>query len=80
MGEECKVGRGEIQPMSQERLNGGGRASVTGSPDSGGIHSLIGVIDTARLRRYFSGCQKSPFKIPIPIPEKRLERIKRVMP
>jgi hypothetical protein len=44
----------EIQPMSQERRHGEGkqgRASVTGSPDSCGIHSLIGVIDTALLRR-----------------------------
>ncbi len=46
MGEECKGGG--IQPMSQERRHGGGkpgRASVTGSPDNGGIHSVIGVID-----------------------------------
>ena len=37
-----------IQPMSQERLHGGGKrggASVTGSPDSGGMQSLIGVFD-----------------------------------
>ena len=34
--------------LSQERLHGGGtqgRASVTGSPDRGGMQSLIGVID-----------------------------------
>ncbi len=49
---------GEIQPMSQERLHCGGkqaRASVTCSPDSYGIHSLIAVIDTALPLRYFSG-------------------------
>ena len=48
----------EIQPMRQDRLHGGGtpgRASVTGSPDRGGMHSLIGVIDTSRLLRYFFG-------------------------
>jgi len=58
-----------IQPMSQERRHGGGkpgRAAVTGSPDSGGIHSLIGVIDTSRLLRYFSGWPKSLFIVPIP--------------
>ena len=35
--------------MSQERIHGGGkqgRASVTCSPDRGGMHSLIGAIDT----------------------------------
>jgi len=40
-----------IQPMSQERIHGGGkqgRASVNRSPDSCGIHSLIGAIDTPR--------------------------------
>jgi len=55
MGEEC---RGGIQPISQERRHGRGkqgRASVTGSPDRGGIHSLIGASDTPRLRRYVSG-------------------------
>ncbi len=58
----------EIQPMSQERLHGGGkqgRASVTGPPDSGGMHSLIGVIDTALPLRYVSVQPKRPFKIPI---------------
>ncbi len=43
---------GAIQPLSQERRHGGGkpgRAAVNGSPGSGGMHSLIGVIDTARL-------------------------------
>ncbi len=37
--------------MSQERKHGGGkpgRASVTCSPDSGGMHSLIGAIDPPR--------------------------------
>jgi len=61
--------RGEIQPMRQERRHCGGeqgRASVTCSPDSGGFHFLIGVIDTAWLLRYFSVYPKSPFKIPIP--------------
>ncbi len=56
MGEECKGV--EIQPMSQERRHGGGkpgRAAVTCAPDSGGLHSLIGMIDTSRLLRYFSG-------------------------
>ena len=53
--------QGGIQPMSQEWLHGGGkrgRASVTCSPDRGGMHSLIGAIDTPRLRRYCSGCPK----------------------
>jgi len=48
MEKTCKGGG--IQPMSQERLHGGGqpgRASVTGLPDRGGSHSLIGAIDTA---------------------------------
>ncbi len=60
---------GGIHPMSQERLRGGGRpgrASVTCSPDSGGMPSLIGVIDTALLRWYFPVQPKRPFKIPIP--------------
>ncbi len=51
----------EFQPMSQERRHGGGKyggASVTGSPDRGGMQSLIGVIDTALPLRYFSGCPK----------------------
>ena len=68
MGEECKGGV-EIQPMSQERRRGGGkpgRASVTGSPDHGGMHALIGAIDTALLRWYFPVQPKRPFKIPIP--------------
>ena len=55
MAEECKGG---IQPMSQERRHVGGkpgRASVTCSPDSGGIHSLIGVIDPPRPLCYFFG-------------------------
>ncbi len=67
-GKSAKGGM-EIQAMSQERLHGGGRqgrASVTCSPDRGGMHSLIGVIDTARLRWYFSVQSKRPFKIPIP--------------
>jgi len=48
----------EIQPMSQERRHCGGKqgeASVTCSPDSCGVHSLLGVIDTALLLRYVSG-------------------------
>jgi len=68
MGEECK-GK-EIQPLSQERLHGGGkpgRASVNRSPDSCGIHSLMGVIDTGRLLCYFSARLKSPFIVPIPV-------------
>ncbi len=47
--------------MRQEQRHGGGkpgRASVTCSPDRGGMQSLIGVIDTARLRRYCSGWPK----------------------
>ena len=62
-------GEVEIQPMSQERLHGGGkqgRASVNGSPDSGGIHSLIGAIDHSLVLWYFSVQLKRPFKIPIP--------------
>jgi len=50
-------GGGGIQPRSQERLHGGGkqgRAAATGSPDSGGMQSLIDVIDTPRLLRDFS--------------------------
>ncbi len=57
MWEECKGGV-EIQPMSQERRHGGGksgRASVTGSPDRGGMHSLISAIDTPLPLRYCSG-------------------------
>ena len=45
MGEECKGGG--IQPLGQERRHGGGkqgRASVTCSPASGGMHSLTGVL------------------------------------
>ncbi len=60
---------GQVNPMSQERLLGGGkqgRASVNRSPDSGGIHSLIGAIDTSRLIRYCSGCPKRAFLFPIP--------------
>ncbi len=59
MGEECKGGG--IQPLGQERRHGGGkqgRASVTGSPDRGGMQSLIGAIDTSRLLRYFSARPK----------------------
>ncbi len=55
MREECKWGG--IQPMSQERRHGGGqpgRASVTCSPDRGGMQSLMGVIDTVLLLWYFS--------------------------
>jgi len=58
--------------MSQERRHGGakpGRASVNCSPDSCGIHSLkplLGVIDTALLRWYFSARSKSPYIFPIP--------------
>jgi len=51
----------EIHPMSQERRHCGGkqgRASVTGSPDSCGIHSLIGAIDTSRPFQYFAVGQK----------------------
>ena len=54
--------------MSQEGRHGGGtlgRASVTGSPDSSGMQSLIGVIDTALPRQYCSVYNKRPFKIPI---------------
>jgi len=59
MGEEYKGGG--IQPLSQERRHGGGkpgRASVNGSPDRGGIHALIGVIDPPRLLWYFSAWPK----------------------
>ena len=50
--------------MSQERIHGGGkqgRASVTCSSDSGGMHSLIGVIDTALPFGYFSARPKARF-------------------
>ncbi len=55
--------------MCQERIHGGGkqgRASVNGSPDSCGIHSLIGVIDTSLLLRYFFVCPKRAYIFPIP--------------
>ena len=68
MGEECKRGwEVEIQPMSQERRHGGGkpgRASVNCSPDSGGMHSLIGVIDTPRRLRDFFVCPKGRVLFP----------------
>jgi len=54
--------------MSQERRQGGGKpgkTSVTGSPDSYGMHALIGAIDTSRLRRYFSAHPKRTFNYPI---------------
>ncbi len=59
----------EIQPMSQERIQGGGKqgdTSVTCSPDSWGFHSVIGRLTPPLLRWTFSGCPKRPFKIPIP--------------
>ena len=43
--------------MSQEQRHSGGkpgRASVTCSPGSGGMQSLIGAIDPPRLLRYCS--------------------------
>jgi len=55
--------------MSQERLHGSGkqgRASVTCSPDSGGIHCLIGVIDPPLLLCYFSDWPERAFVFPIP--------------
>ncbi len=69
--ERGKSARGgmESQHMNRERRHGGGkqgRASVTGSPDRGGIPSLIGVIDIALFLRYFSGCPKRAFIFPIP--------------
>ena len=67
MGEECKGV--EIQPMSREGRHCGGqqeRAAVTCSPDSCGIHSLIGVIDTSLRLRYCSGGPKRAFLFPIP--------------
>ncbi len=63
--------------MSQERRHGGdkpGKASVNGSPDHGGSHSLIGVIDTPRLLWYFSVQSKRAFKIPIPSCEVNLNQ------
>ena len=60
----------ETQPMRQDWRHGGGkpgRASVTGSPDRCGSHSLIGVIDTAPLLRYFSVQPKRPFKFLFPM-------------
>ena len=68
MGEECKGGKA-IQPMGQERRHDGGkqgRASVTSSPDSGGLHSLIGMIDPSLLLRYFSARPKRACIFPIP--------------
>ena len=56
--EQGKSARGGIQPMRQERRHGGGkegRAAVTGSPDRGGMHALIGAIDTVLPLQYFSG-------------------------
>ncbi len=67
MGEQCPGG--EIQPMSQEGRHGGdkqGRAAVNGSPDSGGMHSLIGVIDPPLLHWYCSGWPKRACIVPIP--------------
>ncbi len=46
--EREKSARGEIQPMNQKRIHGGGkpgRAAVTFAPESYGIPSLMGVID-----------------------------------
>ncbi len=63
-----KSARGGIQPMSQERRQGGGkqgRASVTCAPDSGGMHSLMGAIDTPRLLWYFSARPKRACIVPI---------------
>ena len=65
----------EIQPMNQERIHGGGksgRASVTCSPDSGGMQSRLGVIDTPRPLCYFSCRPKRAFIIP------RSTRVRRV--
>ena len=66
MEEECKGGDSPHEPGAATQRGQAGKASVTGSPDRGGIHSLIGVIDTARLRWYFSDWPKRAFKIPIP--------------
>ena len=52
--------------MSQERLHSGGkqgRASVNGSPDRGGIHSLSSAIDTPLLLRFCSGCPKRVYQV-----------------
>ena len=68
MEEECKGGG--LQPLSHERRHGWGkpgRAAVTGSPDPGGMQSLIGVIDPSLVLWYFSVQLKRPFKIPIPL-------------
>ena len=60
--QECgRSARGELQPLSQERRHGGGkqgRASVTCSPDRGGMNSLIGMIDAPLPRRYCFGWPK----------------------
>ncbi len=66
MEEECTGGGNSAHEPGADTPCGGkqGRASVNGSPDSCGIHSLkplLGVIDTALLRWYFSARQKSPF-------------------
>ncbi len=60
---DLRFGHGgvEIQPMNQERRHGGGQpggASVTGSPDSGGSHALIGAIDTVLPLQYCSAPPK----------------------
>ena len=47
----ARVQEGGIHLVSQERLHGWGqqgRASVTCAPDSGGMQSLLGVIDPPR--------------------------------
>jgi len=67
MGKECKGGG--IHPVSQERRHGGGkqgRVSVTGSPASGGMHSLIGAIDPPVSLCYFSGWPTRECVFPIP--------------
>jgi len=61
MGEECKgVGNLAHEPGAATRRGKQGRASVNGSPDRGGMQSLIGAIYTPRLLRYFSGGPKNP--------------------
>ena len=68
MGEKCNGG--EIQPMSQEQIHGGGkqgRASVTCSPDRGGIHSLIGVLTPRSLFGTFLFAQKGRLNSLFPV-------------
>jgi len=59
----------EIQPMSQERIQGGGKqgdTSVTCSPDSWGFHSVIGRLTPRCFVGPFLVAQKGPLKFLFP--------------